>query len=55
MNEIQQMFWEIINDENAVQIKLEVAKGLRNFTLENTKQHREEKDEKLAEQGQIDR
>ena len=37
INEVMRKFWEIINHEDAVQIKFEVAKGLRNFTYENTK------------------
>jgi hypothetical protein len=30
-----QQFWKIINHEDAVQIKIEVSKGLSKFTSEN--------------------
>ena len=36
MNAIMNSFWHIVNHKNAVQIKFEIAKGLANFTRENT-------------------
>ena len=47
-------FWEIINHDDAVQIKFEVAKSLRNFTSENTKEDRARKKRLLDEIGQTD-
>ena len=49
MNELMQMFWHIVNHEDAVQVKFEIAKGLAKFTKVNTKIFMEEKDKMIKE------
>ena len=42
------LFWRIVAHEDAVQIKFEIAKGLAQFTIDNTSNLYKQKLEKLA-------
>ena len=47
-NDVMNLFWQIVTHEDAVQIKFEIAKGLAQFTIENTSNLYKQKIEKLA-------
>ena len=36
MNDLMETFWKIVNHPDASQIKFEIAKGLKQYTYENT-------------------
>ena len=47
-NDVMNYFWQIVSHEDAVQIKFEIAKGLAQFTIDNTSNLYKQKIEKLA-------
>ena len=47
-NDVMNLFWQIVTHEDAVQIKFEIAKGLAQFTIDNTSNLYKQKIEKLA-------
>lgn len=44
-------FWDIVNHKDAVLIKIELSKGLINFTKNNTEELVEKKNEILRKNG----
>ena len=49
------MFWKIVNHQDAVQIKFEIAKGLSWFTYKNTKPLIDAKKQILKDIAEIDK
>ena len=43
------LFWEVVNHQDAVQVKFEIAKGLARFTQANTSDLKDKKYRMLEE------